>query len=249
MLYGLLMGWMLACSKEVVYPVPAQPKDLGEKNSQIDEQQRIKCRHILIQYKGALNTDPMLERSRFDAYQMAYQIYLDLQAGADFASLAQQHSDGPSASYGGELPPNYRGSFDAHFENSVFNLQINEISKPVESSFGWHIIQRQENIEGQFVHIMVSHMGTRESRSNRSKAEAEALIYAAREAILAGQDPQAVAAQYSEGPAGSRGGMLGWISAETLHPEFKKAAFGIAVGELSEPIHSPYGFHLFIRYK
>ena len=249
MRYGLLFCLTAACAQEVYYPVPAQPQDLGERTGQLDEAQRIKCRHILIQYKGAFNTDPMLERSREDAYQIAYRLFLELQSGADFANLARQHSDGPSSSYGGELQPNYRGSFDVHFENTAFDLEIDEISPPVESAFGWHIIQRQDNVEGQFVHILVSHIGTRESQSDRSKAEAASRINAAKQAILSGQDPQAVAAEYSDGPAGSRGGMLGWISANTLHPKFKAAAFSVKSGELSQPVHSPYGYHLFVRYK
>ena len=240
---------LLSCSTEVYYPVPEQAADLGERTAEIDESERIKCRHILIQYKGASNTDPMLERSRDEAYQIAYGLYKELKAGADFASLARQHSDGPSRSYGGELKPNHKGSFDIWFEEAAFGLDIHEISVPVESTYGWHIIQRQDNIEGQFVHILVSHIGALESQSDRSIVEAKERAERAQKAILSGQDPQSVAVEYSDGPAGSRGGLLGWLSAKDLHPQLEAAAFQIKSGELSDPVQTPYGYHIFVRYQ
>ena len=247
--FWIAFWFCVACEQAVSYPVPPKSTDIGQKSSEVDEHSRIKCRHILIQYKGASNTDPMLERSREEAYQIAYRLFLELKTGADFGALARAHSDGPSASYGGELKPNHKGGFDIQFETAAFGLKIDEISEPVESAYGWHIIQRQENIEGQFVHILVSHLGARESQSDRSQSEAKVRIDDAVQAILSGRDPQAVAAEYSDGPAGSRGGLLGWLSAKDLHPQLEAAAFKIKTGELSEPVLSPYGYHLFVRYQ
>jgi parvulin-like peptidyl-prolyl isomerase len=131
----------------------------------------------------------------------------------------------------------------------LYSLSIDETTPPIETIFGWHIIQRQENTEGQFVHILVSHNDARESRGERSVKQARHRIEQARIKILTGEDPVAVATEYSDGPAGSRGGSLGWISAPDLHPVFEAAAFSVEAGQLSEIIESPYGFHLFVRYK
>lgn len=65
--------------------------------------------------------------------------------GADFATLAKKHSDDPgSGSQGGDLGYAERGSYVAEFEAEAYQLELNEISEPVETEFGFHIIQMLE---------------------------------------------------------------------------------------------------------
>ncbi len=65
-----------------------------------------------------------------------------LQDSVDFAILAEVHSDDPgSGRQGGDLGWTTRGKFVPEFEAAAYNLEINEISEPVESQFGFHIIQ------------------------------------------------------------------------------------------------------------
>ncbi|QEP44576.1 peptidylprolyl isomerase [Ectothiorhodospiraceae bacterium BW-2] len=75
----------------------------------------------------------------------AEELYQQLQQGADFAALAQTHSQDPgSASQGGELGFFGRGVMDDAFEEAVFTLQAGEISQPIRSSFGYHLIKLNE---------------------------------------------------------------------------------------------------------
>jgi peptidyl-prolyl cis-trans isomerase C len=64
----------------------------------------------------------------------------ELAEGADFAELAAEHSIGPSGPNGGELGWFTAGMMVPEFENAVFGLEPGEVSVPVQTQFGWHVI-------------------------------------------------------------------------------------------------------------
>ncbi|MBC6438518.1 MAG: peptidylprolyl isomerase [Rhodobacteraceae bacterium] len=68
----------------------------------------------------------------------------DLAAGADFAGLARQHSTGPSGPNGGQLGWFAAGMMVPPFEEATFALEEGEVSAPVETQFGWHVILLHE---------------------------------------------------------------------------------------------------------
>ena len=71
----------------------------------------------------------------------AIDILNKLQDGSDFSELAKTHSTGPSGKQGGSLGWFGRGAMVPAFEQAVFLLEVNEISKPIKTNFGWHIIK------------------------------------------------------------------------------------------------------------
>lgn len=71
---------------------------------------------------------------------LADDIYAQLQDGADFAALARKHSLDSSKSIGGKLTIE-KGQTVPQFDKTAFALGVNEISKPVKTRFGWHVIQ------------------------------------------------------------------------------------------------------------
>jgi len=76
--------------------------------------------------------------------QEAKQIFSELQKGAGFAKLAEQKSLCPSRKNGGDLGFFGRGQMVRPFEVAAFALQKGQVSQPVKTEFGWHIIKRLE---------------------------------------------------------------------------------------------------------
>lgn len=67
-----------------------------------------------------------------------------LEGGADFATLARENSTGPSGPNGGQLGWFGAGMMVPAFEEAVFALEVGEVSAPVETQFGWHVILLNE---------------------------------------------------------------------------------------------------------
>lgn len=100
----------------------------------------IHARHILLQVS---NKATQAEQER--AYQKALEIARQArQPGVDFAELAKKVSEGPSAPDGGDLGFFRRGVMVPEFERVAFSLKDGEVSEPVRTKFGWHIIKVEE---------------------------------------------------------------------------------------------------------
>lgn len=70
----------------------------------------------------------------------AKQIKIDLDAGTDFARLAREKSTGPSGPNGGDLGWFSAGAMVPEFEEAVIGMDVGDISNPVKTQFGWHLI-------------------------------------------------------------------------------------------------------------
>ena len=108
----------------------------------------IRVRHILVAIRTPEPTSqPTPPRDDAQALARIVKAQQKLGAGGDFAALAKEYSDDPgSAQQGGELGWVGKGQgLDTAFETAAFALKVGEISQPVKSSFGYHIIQVEEN--------------------------------------------------------------------------------------------------------
>lgn len=76
--------------------------------------------------------------------QEAFEILYDINHGKDFETVAREKSLCPSRKKGGDLGWFGRGQMAKEFENAAFTLKVGEISKPVKTQFGWHIIKVAE---------------------------------------------------------------------------------------------------------
>lgn len=206
---------------------------------------RAAARHILIAWTGG-PTRPRQDRNAAQARALARQLHEELRAGASFAALARRWSDDITARRGGDLGAFDRGQMVESFERAVFALDPDfGLSEPVESPYGVHIIQRYPLEEVHLLHILVA-FGEEEG-GGRSEEEARARAAEATARLLAGEPPAAVARDLSDGPAGLRGGDVGWFQRGELRPEFDEAAFALQPGQVSPPLRSERGLHLFVR--
>jgi peptidyl-prolyl cis-trans isomerase SurA len=95
-----------------------------------------RARHILVKTNEVVNDN--------DARNRLLQLKERIENGADFAALAKLHSDDLSASRGGDLNWLNPGDTVPEFERAMDSLRADEVSAPVQSPFGWHLIQVQE---------------------------------------------------------------------------------------------------------
>lgn len=99
-------------------------------------------RHILIRYVGAKRAPETITRDRAAARDQAQALLQRLEAQENFADLARQYSEDPSAERGGDLGYLGRGLLSAPFETALFALPIGQHSQVVETDFGYHILER-----------------------------------------------------------------------------------------------------------
>ena len=81
-------------------------------------------------------------RSKQDALTQIQQIKQEIAGGADFATLAGQHSDCPSGKSGGDLGRFGRGQMVGAFEDAAFGMNVGDMSDVIETDFGYHLIRR-----------------------------------------------------------------------------------------------------------
>ncbi|MDA5093021.1 peptidylprolyl isomerase [Aliiroseovarius sp. KMU-50] len=79
-----------------------------------------------------------------EAEEKAKELIVELEAGADFAELAKEHSTGPSGPNGGDLGWFGKGMMVKPFEDAVLTLEPGNVSAPVETQFGWHVVKLNE---------------------------------------------------------------------------------------------------------
>lgn len=208
--------------------------------------------HILIMYEGSERAPAEITRSKEEALEVATSVAKQAQApGADFAMLARVYSNGPSAPKGGDLGIFPASQMIPQFSAAVLRLQIGEVSDPVETPFGYHIIRRQPVAKASAKHIVVMYAGSElaGAQITRTKEEALARAREALERVRAGEEFEALAREYSDGPSASKGGDLGQFNKGTMTPAFDAAAFACEVGEVSDIVETPFGYHIIYRYK
>jgi parvulin-like peptidyl-prolyl isomerase len=117
------------------------------------EFERVKASHILIRFKGSSAPARPGQKDLTDeeALAKAQEIRKKLVDGADFAATAKAESDDVgSGSKGGSLGTFGHGQMVPPFEQAAFSLPLNQISEPVKSAFGYHIIKVEERTSKNF---------------------------------------------------------------------------------------------------
>ena len=106
----------------------------------------IEASHILI--TAEYNTEDEKEAAEAEALKKAKDVIAQLDAGADFATLAKQYSKDGSASNGGELGRFGHGEMTPEFEKAAYKLEVGKYTKePVKTRYGYHIILKTKQYE------------------------------------------------------------------------------------------------------
>ncbi len=208
--------------------------------------------HILVK-----TSDDALPKDTLKAYNQAIEYRNMLLKGDDFAALAKRVSTDPSAKdgngnkgNGGDLGYFSALQFVYPFENACFNMNPGEISMPVRTKFGYHIIKviDKRNSLGQITvaHIMVK---CPKGTTGADSANAYKRIVELQDSVKQGKDFAKLAERYSDDKGSARkGGELPMFGSGRMVPEFEKAAFALtADGQISAPVLTDYGWHLIKR--
>lgn len=202
--------------------------------------------HILIRCKQDAPAADTLA-----AWNKIMKIRQRLMKGESFETVARSSSEDANAKDNGGNVGWISAFFMPYpFENAAYNLKPGEISQPVRTGYGYHLIMVKETRPSQG-EVLVAHIFKAiPPKSAPGVAEhAEAAIKAIADSIKMGYDFATLAKHNSEDRySAMQGGELPWFGIGRMIPEFEKAAFALkANGDISDPIKSSYGWHIIKR--
>ena len=192
---------------------------------------RVKLSHILLPIVPS-------QAEMMRGFERATDVYKLLLTGGDFGVIAQEFSeDENSRRKGGMLGRIRRGETIEDFEAVVFDLKPGTVSQPFPTRLGYHIVEVL-NKGGDWVLIrqILIKVGISRQDTLRTEREAERL----QELVVSGVDFDSLASVHSKDPNID----LGEFYIERLTPPFNEVVKEMAGGEVSDPILTPYGYHL-----
>ena len=198
---------------------------------------KMKIRHLLIRIKSS-------EKSRLDALEKIKTIRERILSGESFSDLAEKYSADPgSKNNGGSLGYIRRNQMVKNFETVAFTQNINTLSKPVETQFGFHILETTEK-SGEKIkvrHILIS-PAIKEDDETRAYNYAMTL----RDSSKNLNSFKKLVTKFSDDePTKKIGGDLGWITPTSSPiPEIAEVLGLLEKNECSRPVKSDYGYHL-----
>ncbi len=212
-------------------------------------QQELNLAQILIQIPENATAE-VIDSQRKKAEAVLEQV----KAGGDFTKLAGTFSDGADALKGGELGWRSPERLPQIFVAAALKLEQGGISSLVKSPNGFHILKLLGRRSMPQVAGMAPPSGVQQVRARHilikvnqvvSANDAKRKLMEVRERIVnnAGKFED-LAKSFSNDGSASKGGDLGWLYPGDTVPEFEKAMNDLKIGELSQPVETPFGFHL-----
>jgi peptidyl-prolyl cis-trans isomerase SurA len=170
-----------------------------------------------------------------------------LARGTDFAQLSASHSDASNALQGGAFGWRPGGKIPALFYEALKPLKPGEIAPLLKSGNGFHILKLYDK-RGLDATLSVTQTHARHIliKTNElvSENDARTRLLQLKERIDHGVNFDELARLHSEDASASKGGDLGWINPGDTVPDFEKAMDALKPNEVSEPVQSPFGWHL-----
>ena len=199
----------------------------------------VNLNHLLITIKPS-------KESKNTALKQIKDIRIKILGGESFESLAQTFSEDPgSKSKGGSLGLVSRGSLVKEFETVAFTLEPGIVSDPVETVFGYHLINVQEK---QGDKVKVNHVLISPKIKEKDEQRTYDVALSLRDSIFSFEEFKKFADKYSDDEKTKKvGGNIGWIN--PLNYSISGISFfiqqnSLGLNECSIPIKTDYGYHL-----
>jgi hypothetical protein len=220
----------------------------------------IEVRVLVVAYAGAPNAFAHVTRTKAEAEARARMLSRMAKSGDKLAELVRKYSDRPGASEDlglFRLRPAQPGAFGEAVAKAALKLGPADISEPVEASEGYFVIERRADpptgpARVGARHILISFAGAEHPIAGVTRTEEDARVLAEEIAkkAKAGEDWAALAAQYTDEPGSKEtGGDLGKFGRGQMVKAFEAVAFALSVGQISDVVKSPFGFHVILRYE
>jgi peptidyl-prolyl cis-trans isomerase SurA len=216
---------------------------LEQMKNRPEESEEFNVSHILVRVPEGASP----ERIRA-ARERAEKAVAEARSGESFARVAASYSDAPDALQGGALGWRTHERMPELFAEAVMKMKPGEVSEPLRSPAGFHILQlvdkRGAGAAAPVVQTRLRHILIRTS-DTVSEAEARRKLLDLRDRIVTGgADFGELARVHSDDGTAARGGELDWVYPGDTVPEFERAYQELKVGEVSQPVRTPFGYHL-----
>ena len=198
--------------------------------------------HVLVLVPPQASAEQIEQRRRRAMLALS-----ELRRGSNFAQVAATYSDAPDAMTGGNLGWRPSARLPSLFLETLEKLQPGDVSDIMRSPNGFHIVKLLEK-RGKAAATGVQQTHVRHillrARDGLSENEARERLQRLRLRITGGEDFAELAKTNSEDASASKGGDLGWVAAGDTVPEFERVMNALKDQEVSQPVQSPFGWHL-----
>ena len=189
------------------------------------------------------------EQEAADLKIKAQQIVQRAKRGESFAALAQAFSQAlDKGANGGEMGLRPADRYPTLFIDSTQNLNKGEVSDPVRSGAGFHILKVLDKKQSEMSNTLIVQTRARHillrTGSELSEAAARNRLVTYKQRVQAGTDFADLARQFSQDGSAAAGGDLGWASPGQFVPEFEEVLTSLRPGQISDPLISRFGAHL-----
>lgn len=179
--------------------------------------------------------------------QKADKVYAELKAGGDFKKASLSYSDAPNALEGGALGWKNSEQIPKVFADAVKPIEKGGLTPVFRSPNGFHILKVLDK-RGGTAQTMVNQTHVRHILIKLSEvtneAEAQRKLDNIKERLDNGADFVDMARTNSEDGSAPNGGDLGWVNPGDTVPQFEQTMNELKLNEISQPVRSPFGFHL-----
>ncbi|HUN24856.1 MAG TPA: peptidylprolyl isomerase [Steroidobacteraceae bacterium] len=182
------------------------------------------------------------------ADERAQDVYKRAKAGEDFAKLAIAYSNSSTALQGGSLGWRKGTEIPTFLADVIPEMKPGQVSAPLRTPTGYNIVKLNQ-IRGAEKKVLVDQIRVRHILMRTNELQDDATVRQKleqlRQRILKGEDFAGVAATNSQDAgSASDGGDLGWASPDAYVPAFTKEIESLKIGQISEPFHTQYGWHI-----
>ena len=204
--------------------------------------EEVELAHILVRVPESAS--PEVLQQRRDRAEEARRKIL---AGDAFAQVAAAYSDAPDALLGGKISPRKLDRLPTLYAEAVGKLKDGGVSELLRSPNGFHIVwlvgRKGGGAMAPVQQTRVRHILIRPSEV-LSEAEARHRLVGLRERLMNGGSFAELSRLYSQDGTAAKAGELGWIYPGDTVPDFERAMDALPPGQVSEPVQSPFGWHL-----